>query len=90
MPDLATAIAWINRYSSGHGDTIITHSYQESRQFIQGIRSATVYVNESPRFLRNPTTASAIALGMAAQRGIFRGRITLDAFLTPKTIVHGG
>ena len=90
VPDLATAIAWINRYSSGHGDTIITHSYQESRQFIQGIRSATVYVNESPRFLRNPTTASAIALGMAAQRGIFRGRITLDAFLTPKTIVHGG
>jgi glutamate-5-semialdehyde dehydrogenase len=90
VPDVATAIAWINRYSSGHGDTIVTHSYQESRQLIQGLHSATVYVNESPRFLRNPTTASAIALGMAAQRGVFRGRITLDAFLTPKTIVHGG
>lgn len=89
VPDITTAIAWINRYSSGHGDAIVTHSYGESRQFIREVHSATLYVNQSPRFMRTPPTASSIALGMAAQRGIFRGRITLDAFLTPKTIVHG-
>ncbi|MEO0984689.1 MAG: gamma-glutamyl-phosphate reductase [Cyanobacteria bacterium J06639_14] len=87
--DLATAIAIINRYSHGHTDCIVTNSYQESVQFASQVRSATIYVNASPRFRRNAAQANEIALGMSAQRWLKGGRITLDALLTHKTVVKG-
>ncbi|MEM7592548.1 MAG: aldehyde dehydrogenase family protein, partial [Cyanobacteria bacterium P01_A01_bin.83] len=54
VESLSQAVFWINRYSSGHADCIVTESYQESRQFVQGIDSALVYINTSPKFERNP------------------------------------
>ncbi|MGF1459981.1 MAG: gamma-glutamyl-phosphate reductase [Leptolyngbyaceae cyanobacterium] len=89
VPDLTTAIALVNRYSSGHADCIVTNSYRESVQFASQIRSASIYVNASPRFQRNPTQASAIALGMSSQRGLKGGRITLETLLTHKSVVKG-
>jgi len=89
VPDLPTAIAVINHYSNGHADCIVTNSYQESVQFADQVRSASVYINASPRFRRNTAQASAIALGMSAQRGFNGGRITLDALLTHKAVVKG-
>ena len=83
------AIALINRYSNGHVDCIVTNSYQESVKFASQVRSASIYVNASPRFQRNSTQASAIALGMSAQRGLKGGRITLDALFTHKAVVKG-
>jgi glutamate-5-semialdehyde dehydrogenase len=89
VPDLPSGIALINRYSNGHADCIVTNSYQESVQFTNQVRSASVYVNASPRFQRNAAQASAIALGMSAQRGLKGGRITLETLLTHKTVVKG-
>ena len=89
VPDLVTAIALINRYSNGHADGIATHSYTESVQFASQVRSASVYVNASPRFQRNGTQVSEIALGMSAQRSLKGGRITLDTLLTHKAVVQG-
>ncbi|MEO1296789.1 MAG: aldehyde dehydrogenase family protein [Cyanobacteria bacterium J06636_16] len=87
--NLGTAIALINRYSHGHADCIVTNSYQESVQFASQVRSASIYVNTSPRFRRNTAQASEIALGMSAQRWLKGGRITLDALLTHKAVVKG-
>ncbi len=87
--NMATAIAWINQYSSGHGDGIATESYSDSQKFARALRSTVVYVNASPCFRRNSPQASAIALGVAGQYGLFRGRITRDAFLALKTIHQG-
>lgn len=89
IPDLATAIAFINRHSNGHADCIVTDSYQESVQFANQIRSASIHVNTSPRFRRNAAQSSNIALGMSAQRSLKGGRITLEALLTQKLIVKG-
>ena len=89
VPDLADAIALTNRYSSGHADCIVTNSYRESVQFSSQVRSASIYVNASPRFQRNAAQASAIALGMSAQRGLKGGRITLETLLTHKAVVKG-
>lgn len=89
VPDLVTAIALINCYSNGHADGIATHSYTESVQFASQVRSASVYVNASPRFQRNSTQVNEIALGMSAQRGLKGGRITLDTLLTHKAVVQG-
>ena len=76
-------------YSNGHADGIATHSYTESVQFASQVRSASEYVNASPRFQRNSTQVSEIALGMSAQRGLKGGRITLDTLLTHKAVVQG-
>jgi len=48
VDSLEAAIAWINQYSSGHADCIVTESYQESRHF--GASIASTYINASPRF----------------------------------------
>lgn len=86
---LTQAIALINECSSGHADCIVTESYRESCQFARQVCSASVYINASPRFMRNPAHANAIALGMSAQRGHNSGRVGLDALLTAKSIVQG-
>ena len=89
VDNLAQAVFWINRYSSGHADCIVTESYQESRQFIQGIDSALVYVNTSPKFSRNREGAEDIFLGMSNQKGYRQGLISVETFTTVKQIVQG-
>ncbi len=87
--NLDNAIAWINRYSSGHADCIVTDSYQESRQFALGVNSASTYINASPRFSRSPSRGDTIFLGMSNQKGHRRGLISLESLTTMKHIVQG-
>ncbi|QLE55911.1 glutamate-5-semialdehyde dehydrogenase [Nostoc sp. TCL26-01] len=86
---LETAIAWINRHSSGHADSIATESYQESRQFALGVNSASTYINTSPRFSRNPSRGDTVFLGMSNQKGHRRGFISLETLTTVKHIIQG-
>jgi glutamate-5-semialdehyde dehydrogenase len=86
---LEEAIAWINQYSSGHADCIVTESYQESRQFALGVNSASTYINASPRFSRNPPRGDAIFLGMSNQKGHRRGLISMETLTTLKHVVQG-
>ena len=89
VDSLAQAVFWIDRYSSGHADCIVTESYQEGRQFVQGIDSALVYVNTSPKFSRNPEGAEDIFLGMSNQKGYRQGLISVETFTTVKQVVQG-
>ena len=89
VDDLAGAIAWINQYSNGHADCLVTDSYQESRQFALGVQSASTYINASPRFYRNPKHGNAIFLGMSNQKGHRRGLISLETLTTTKHIIQG-
>ncbi|MBW4626379.1 MAG: glutamate-5-semialdehyde dehydrogenase [Brasilonema octagenarum HA4186-MV1] len=89
VDSLEAAIAWINQYSSGHADCIVTESYQESRHFALGVNSASSYINASPRFSRNPSRGDAVFLGMSNQKGHRRGLISLESLTTVKHIVQG-
>ncbi|MGJ5674888.1 MAG: glutamate-5-semialdehyde dehydrogenase [Nostochopsis sp.] len=89
VDSLEGAIAWINHYSSGHADCIVTESYQESRQFALGVNSASSYINSSPRFIRNPARGDGVFLGMSNQKGHRRGFISLESLTTVKHIVQG-
>lgn len=89
VDDIATATDWINRYSSGHANSLATESYQDGIKFTRLLDSAVVYINTSPRFARNPIQASAIALGMTGQRGRCNGFIGLNALLTTQHILQG-
>lgn len=89
VDSIESAIVWLNQYSSGHADCIVTESYQESRQFALGVDSASVYLNSSPRFSRNPKRADAVFLGMSNQKGYRRGMISLEALTTLKQVIQG-
>jgi glutamate-5-semialdehyde dehydrogenase len=89
VDSLEEGIGWINDYSSGHADCIVTESYQESRQFALGINSASTFINASPRFYRQPKQADTIFLGMSNQKGHRRGVIGLESLTTVKHIVQG-
>lgn len=89
VDSLEAAIAWINQYSSGHADCIVTESYQESRHFALGVNSASTYINASPRFSRHPSRGDSVFLGMSNQRGHRRGLISLETLTTVKHIVQG-
>jgi hypothetical protein len=47
---LDDAIAHIERYGSEHTETIVTESYQKSREFVERVNSSAVLVNASTRF----------------------------------------
>ncbi len=85
---LSEAVTWINRYSSGHADSIVTESYQESRQFIQYANSALVYINTSPKFSRNPNGGETVFLGMSNQKGLRQGLIGLETLTKVKQVVQ--
>jgi glutamate-5-semialdehyde dehydrogenase len=89
VDSLTDAIAWINKYSSGHADCIVTESYRESRQFAMETDSALLYINSSPRFSRNPKQGESVFLGISNQKGQRRGLINLETFTTLKQVVQG-
>lgn len=89
VDNLESAIAWMNQYSSSHADCLVTESYQESRQFALGIDSASVYINSSPHFSRNPKWGDSVFLGMSNQKGYRRGMISLETLTTSKQVVQG-
>ncbi len=87
--DLGSAIAWINEYSSGHANCLVTDSYQEGRVFAMEADSALVYINSSPRFYRYLQGSNSVFLGVSNQKGHRRGLISLETFTTLKQIVVG-
>jgi len=89
VESLDRGIAWMNQYSSGHANCLVTESYQETRQFEIEIDSALVYINCSSRFYRNPKGAESVFLGVSNQKGIRRGLIGLETFTTYKQVVRG-
>lgn len=87
--DLSEGITWMNQYSSGHADCLVTDSYPESRQFATEVDSALVYINTSPRFDRRPKQGESLFLGVSNQKGHHRGLISLETFTTLKQVVQG-
>ena len=89
VKDTAAAIAWVNEHSSGHADSIATADYAESRQFMLGCRSASVYINASPQFIRNAKRTGEIALGVSDYKGTTGGLISVAVLRERQRIFHG-
>ena len=95
VKDTEEAIAWINQYSSGHADVILTDSLFERDRFVSRISSSTIFVNAHSRFSRygkfGDSGSVKIALGMSSlkTRGASRypGVIDIYALTTTKQIV---
>ena len=87
---LTDGIAWINAHSSGHADCLVTDSYQESQAFALGVKSATTYINTSPRLSRQFSgPQGTVALGMCCHGNPKPGAISLETLLTSRQVIQG-
>lgn len=89
VKDLNKAVEHIEKYGSMHTETIVTESYANSQEFINGVNSSTVMVNASTRF------SDGFELGLGAEIGISTsklhafGPMGLEELTTTKFIVLG-
>ncbi|MCM1985169.1 gamma-glutamyl-phosphate reductase [Lyngbya confervoides] len=90
VADLPQAITWINTHSSGHADCIVTDSYKETQQFLQGVKSSTVFVNQSPEFSRlHSSPSGTVAFCMGKFGGARHGVIDLNSLLMEQHVFQG-
>jgi glutamate-5-semialdehyde dehydrogenase len=89
VPDLEGAIAAINKYGSGHSDSIVTRNEKAAREFLAGVDSATVYWNASTRFTDGFEFGLGAEIGISTDRLHARGPMGLRELCTYKYIIVG-
>ena len=89
MENIGEAIAHINRYSTGHSESIITESYTNSERFLNEIDSACVYVNASTRFTDGFEFGFGAEIGISTQKLHARGPMGLNELTSMKYIIYG-
>ncbi len=83
------AIEHVNRFGSGHSESIVTGSLDAARDFQQGVDSAVVYVNASTRFTDGGEFGMGAEIGISTQKLHARGPIGLADLTTVKYLVTG-
>ncbi len=83
------AVDHVNRFGSGHSESIITRSLDAARTFQQGVDSAVVYVNASTRFTDGGEFGMGAEIGISTQKLHARGPIGLVDLTTVKYLVTG-
>ncbi len=83
------AIAHINKYNTGHSESIITNDYNNSEKFLDEIDAAAVYVNASTRFTDGFEFGFGAEIGISTQKLHARGPMGLKALTTTKYIIYG-
>ena len=89
VDSLREAIDHINRYNTGHSESIITKDYANALQFQDEIDAAAVYVNASTRFTDGFEFGFGAEIGISTQKLHARGPMGLNALTTTKYIIFG-
>jgi len=87
--DLSEAIDHINKYGTGHSESIITNDYAASRRFTDEVDAAAVYVNASTRFTDGGQFGLGAEIGISTQKLHVRGPMGLEALTSTKYVVFG-
>lgn len=83
------AIAHINRYNTGHSESIVTNDYEHAQRFLNEVDAAAVYVNASTRFTDGFEFGFGAEIGISTQKLHARGPMGLEALTTTKFIIYG-
>lgn len=89
VDSLDEAIEHINRYNTGHSESIITRDYERAQRFLDEIDAAAVYVNASTRFTDGNEFGFGAEIGISTQKLHARGPMGLEALTTTKYIIYG-
>ena len=83
------AIAHINRYNTGHSETIITENTENAEKFLNEVDAACVYVNASTRFTDGFEFGFGAEIGISTQKLHARGPMGLKELTSYKYLVRG-
>lgn len=83
------AIAHINKYNTGHSESIITNIEENANKFLDGIDASCVYVNASTRFTDGFEFGFGAEIGISTQKLHARGPMGLLALTSYKYTIHG-
>ena len=83
------AIAHINKYNTGHSESIITKDKENAEKFLSGIDAACVYVNASTRFTDGFEFGFGAEIGISTQKLHARGPMGLLALTSYKYTIYG-
>ena len=89
VKDLDEALDHIERYSTGHSESILTNDLSNARCFQDSIDSAAVYVNASTRFTDGEQFGFGGEIGISTQKLHARGPVGLEELTTYKYIITG-
>jgi glutamate-5-semialdehyde dehydrogenase len=86
---LDDAIEHIQKYGSGHTDSIITEDLSTSRRFLCEVDSSSVMVNASTQFADGFEYGLGAEIGISTDKLHVRGPVGLEGLTTQKFIVIG-
>ena len=89
VDDLEQAIQYVNAYSTGHSEAIITNDQVAAQEFISRVDAAAVLVNTSTRFVDGEEFGFGAEIGISTQKLHARGPMGLEQLTTTKYIVNG-
>lgn len=89
VEDLTSAIEHINRYGTGHSETIVTRDIVNARRFQREVDAAAVYVNASTRFTDGFEFGFGAEIGISTQKLHARGPMGLAELTSTKYLIYG-
>lgn len=83
------AVDHINKYNTGHSESIITNNMENADYFRKYVDAAAVYVNASTRFTDGGEFGFGAEIGISTQKLHARGPMGLYALTTEKYLING-
>lgn len=83
------AVAHINKYNTGHSETIVTKNLVNAHRFQREVDAAAVYVNASTRFTDGFEFGFGAEIGISTQKLHARGPMGLEALTSMKYLIYG-
>lgn len=89
VDSLDEAMAYIDRYGSGHTECIITRAYANAQRFVQEVDASAVMVNASTRFNDGCQFGLGMEIGISTSKLHAYGPMGLKELTTRKFVVFG-
>jgi glutamate-5-semialdehyde dehydrogenase len=83
------AIEHINKYGSGHSESIISENYTTGEKFLNEIDSACVYINASTRYTDGAEFGFGAEVGISTNKLHARGPMGINDLTTYKFKIYG-
>lgn len=89
VADVDEAIYHINKYGSGHSDSILSENYNTINKFLDEVDSACVYANASTRFTDGGAFGLGAEVGISTNKLHSRGPMGINDLTTFKFKIYG-